>query len=153
MLEQRREHALRRTARTEQQDPFVRQSEAKVVHDVPGQSHTVGIVGANAAILEGQEIGGFGVFGALRDFVGKIERLELERHSDIDAFAARGAKPFNSRAEAIDRCEQSRIVDVLAGLARKNSMDLGRFAVGDRVTDNGIAIGHGLASSSRSLRV
>ena len=54
---------LRRTARTEQQDPFVRQSEAKVLQDVPGQSRTVGIVGANAAVLEGQEIGGFGVFG------------------------------------------------------------------------------------------
>ncbi len=50
-------------------------------------------------------------------------------------------------------CQQARILDVLPGLARKRGVDLRRLAVGNRVADDRVAIRHGEAMSSRSLRV
>jgi hypothetical protein len=79
---------------------------------------------------------------ALGQVIRNRKRLKLERLRDIHAFAAALAKRRHACGEAVKRAEDGFIEHVLRTLARECDMQVGRFAVGNRIADDGIAVGH-----------
>ena len=74
--------------------------------------------------------------------VGEREGLELEGDGDVQATPAVGAEAGDGLDEAVRRCQQRLIAQVLPGLLGEGRVDLRRLAVGDRVADDGVVV-HG----------
>jgi hypothetical protein len=84
-----------------------------------------------------------------RQLRSEAERLALERQCDVETARAAGAECPGGLYERVRRREQPLIGQILPGLARKLGVDLRRFAVRDRVADDGVLVRHGKKSLPR----
>ncbi len=67
------------------------------------------------------------------------ERLELERHRDVEAPPARARERVDRGGESVERRQQALVAHVLAGRARERRVDRRRLRVRDGVADDGVA--------------
>ena len=124
---------------------------AQVALQVVDQAHPVGVVGVDAVVYKLQRVGrtrqprGFARIG------GQLEGLQLERHRHVGAAPAFGAKARQRFGKAVQRGFDGGVAQVLRGGLGKKSVDQGRFAVGHRVADEGVAVCHGGRLSRKAL--
>ena len=87
---------------------------------------------------------GAGRLRALARRVRRRERVELERHGDVEAACRLRARTLSSdRGEAAERRQQALVGHGLPGRARERRVDLRRLGVRDRIADDGVAVRHG----------
>src|SRR5665647_927086 len=110
--------------------------------NVSSQTRTIGVVTKDSVSIELERVDCLSYKSMRRELCCQLESLELERHRDIAPFVPFIAQPFYSRGKAIQRREDGFITDVLSGLPGEHLVDQRRFAVVDRVADNGVFVSH-----------
>jgi len=75
----------------------------------------------------------------------ECKRVKLERNRHVETAAAVRAKGPDRRGESIHRRQDRTVLDVFPRLLRESGMDARRQAVRDRISDDGVAVGHGCA--------
>ena len=74
--------------------------------------------------------------------ISQREGFELERQRHVDAAPAGGDEAGHAGGEAIERREDRLVAHVLRGLAGERRVYARRFAVRDRIADDGVTVGH-----------
>ena len=130
-------------ASPEHQHAGTRERLAQVYLDVAHQPHPIGVVAEHAAIgLETQRVDRLGRPGARTARIGQLPGFALERQRDVGPATTFAAKRVHCGAEPVQRREDASVGNVLSGLAREGGVDGRRTAVCNRVSEDGVTVGH-----------
>jgi hypothetical protein len=124
-----------------------------ILNNIAHHADAIGIVTTEAAL--GIAIQGIHRTGEFRRRAAPLccrPGVLLERHRDIQAFAAAGEKVLDRHAETIFGHQYRIVGQLLVALARKAPVNLGRLAVGNGVSENRVSVHQASSSQSRGLR-
>ncbi len=124
LRKERQEDAARRTARTQHQHVGIREGHREIHREVVHDPGAVGVVGVPRIALAGERVACTGRFRALARPGGDGERIELERHRDVEAAAALFREPTRDLGKAAERRQQALVAQRFAGGAGKGLVDL-----------------------------
>ncbi len=151
--QQRLNHAAGGATGTDQQHTQAFQRQPGVDLDIAHQSLAVGVVTEQAAVLATQDgVDRTGALGRRGMFIHQRPGLLLEWHGHIDATAL--AQKVAHRADkVVEWRQQLAVLQLLTGLLGEHGVNQRRFAVLDRVADNGVTVHQASpASQSRGVR-
>jgi hypothetical protein len=114
-FDERAQDAGRSASGADQQQVPARQVHTSVARDVIDQADAVGVVGGDFRAVELQHVAGLRQPRSGGEVRGQRRRLELERHGDVAAPAALGAKGRDGAREAVQRDQPLVVAQVLAG--------------------------------------
>ena len=114
---------------TENQDVGIRDIDAQVDDEVAQQADAVGVVAKDLAVLKRQRIDRAGGAGAFAELVNEPADRALVRHGDVEALAAGALKLAHGFFKFFGCDAQQLVLEGLACLQRKQSVDNGRPAV------------------------
>ena len=130
-------------ARAQHQNAHPLQRTAQIDLKIPHQTHAVEVFRVHRVAIELHGVDRAGQLSALGQVLRVGKSVELKRRSDIQAPRACRAKSVHRRLELAQWSLDQRVEHVLCGLPGKCGVNLGRFAVADRVANSGVHVWHG----------
>src|SRR5690554_2468028 len=144
------QHPPYRTTGTQYQDTQAVEVHAEVAGKIPDQANAVGVVGHQGIVgIQVQGVSRAGFFCPRCAMFGLGPGLFLERYGHIQAFAASFEEVPDGAGEIVHRRLDGGVFHRLTGLAGKQAVNTGGFAVGDGVAHHRIEfVSHRFAPAS-----
>ena len=133
------------TASTEQENAPAGEGAAEIVLQIGEQTRAVGVVAVDAAVGgEAEGVHRASLAGPVAEVSAQPVGFFLERNGDIGATTACGHEAAHAAGKIVEGRQNGPVAEILAGAGGKGTMDGRRAGVGDRVTENAVAVLHGV---------
>ena len=113
------------------------QTHAQIVRDVAHQTHAIGIVGFDGVIGKSQGIARARPPHIRRAFERIGKRIQFKRHGDVTTTQTLRAQSVKRSRKTINRRQYTLVAQRNTQLRGKLRVDFRRFAVRDRIADDG----------------
>ena len=117
-------------------------ADAEIFGNIPYQTNAIRVIADDALRRKNESIHCAGILRTLSQLIRHGKGFKLKRHSDISTLKALGNQGVHRASKIINRRQHSLILNILARQFSKGVMNDRRFAMRNRVANNGVKISH-----------